>query len=692
MRGRLPQRTPQRGSIAVAAAVCITLMISVLAVIDIGFLYYYKREYQKAADLAALSGAKKLIVLEDGSRDCSAAQLAGEATAILNLENKGAMAPLQCGLWRPAEQTATSCAPGVADPRVNTSNPDLADAVRAVVTGTPPSWFLPSRTVSACAIALTLQPAAQLTIRSGLVSIDTQKSLLLNAVVGSLLGGTINLSAGSWSGLVGTDINLLKFLDALAIDLGLEVGNYAQVLTTDVALGRLLGVAADVLEQGHGTGDIAAAVGAIENLLALHLPGFDPLLKLGDLVEIGTGVPTAALDLGLNVLELIQGGAMLANGDSVASVDLPVVGVPGLATVRARIKVIEPPVLSSVGNPELAKQDPYGPDRIFVRTAQVRALVEVDLTGVTGLVSDLTSILSPLLTPLVNFLNSAGYGGLNLIGAVGNLLKDVFELLLTVCTNNCSSRNVVYTEVASQSHPLQVSIDAAAASARVTDYDCTSSKELESAAQTEIARLRIGRMDEDDLFSSNVIPIVDPSPIVEIGYRKVRPRKCVIVLGLGSCEDEQWQQPDGNWVTNAKATAKKYVISGLGVKVDSPVGNTTRPELVYMSPDLPEIWEEPAYQSISTSSVVSSLGTTLANININAYQTQPNGLLGNLLNGTFELIAGLISALQVVIGDVLGKILDPILNALLPLLGVDLATADVGANLTCEGGGAILID
>lgn len=676
----------QRGAVMVFAAIGLSVVVITLSLADIGFLYFYKREYQKAADLAAMAGARHLVSKVTGVRSCDDnARPAAVDNAARNLGGRSYSLQVECGRWNPRASTL--------DGRLDTSvDTDELDAVRAIVSGTPPRFlpFSPSPTITARAIAIADQPLAQLTIRSGVASINTEQSVLLNGIVGGFLGGSINLPVAAWTGLLNTDINLLNYLDALALDLGLDVGNYDQVLGTQVTVGQLLDVAADVLNRGGGTGEINAAIGGLNQLVGVNLPGLSQPVQLGELLGIQTGMPSSALDLGLNVLDLVQGGAQLASVGSVASVNLPVVGIPGVATIGVKLKAIEPPVPSAVGNPALARVNPNGPDRIYVRTAQVRALIDVDLSGVTGLANSLTDAVSPLLTPIINFLNTAGYGGLNLLNAVGNLLQDVFAVLLNICNNNCPSRNAIYAEALAQ--PLQISLDAAAANARVADYDCSAGKALDVAAETSVAYLRIGRMTESDVFSGAGTPTVDPVSVIEIGYRRVRPQSCVVILGLGSCSNEQWEQVNGTWLTNGKATARRYVISGLGLRVDAPVGSATFPDLQYSSPDLPEVGQPPEFQSISTSSVVGSLASTLQNVTIEPYASAPNGVLGNLLNGTIAFLAQVIANLQDVIRNVLAALLDPLLNTLLPLLGINLATAEVGANLSCDGGGATLVN
>lgn len=674
---RTPRHLPsrQRGSVIVFAAIGLSLAVILLSIADIGFMYYYKREYQKAADLAAIAGAKSLIS-STGVRSCSGgATPAAQLSATQNLGSKNYTLGIACGRWSPS-----------ATPRFDTTvSASSQDAVQAVITGTPPRFlpFVPTTQLRATAIAFADQPQAQLTIRSTLATVSTEQSALLNSIVGGLLGGSVNLPVAAWNGLLNTNVNLLSYLDALAVDLGINAGNYDQVLSTSVSVGRLLDVALDVLPTGTAP-DVSAGLNSLAQL-GLNLPQ----ITLGQLLDVNPGTASSALDIGLNLLQLVEGSVQLAGQNNVASASLPVT-IPGVTSATVKLKVIEKPQLSAVGNPALAKANPYGDDAIFVRTAQVRALVTINLSSVTNLVNNLTTALSPLLNPIVNFLNSTGqYASFNLLGAVGNLLKDVFELLFTACNNDCSSRNVVY--VSGLGQPLQLSIDAAGAEARVTDYNCTGGKSLSALPKTSIAHLRIGSMSESEVFSSST-PTVNPVSVVEIGYQKVRPRQCLIVLGIGSCSDEQWEQVNGTWLTNGKASAKKYVISGLGIKVDSSIGGTTSPTLVYNQPNLPEIGETPAYQSASSSSIVSSLSSTLQNVTLQPYQSTGGGVLGTLLTGTLSLLSGVISTVQGLISSVLAGLLDPILNTLLSALGVQLAASDVGAAMSCSGGGATLVD
>src|SRR3546814_16294867 len=81
---RMPHGEPgradsQRGSILVAASVFLIVGLILLGSIQIGYMYYMKREMQKAADLAALTGVQSIG--EGDAAGCQAAQDAAHAAA-----------------------------------------------------------------------------------------------------------------------------------------------------------------------------------------------------------------------------------------------------------------------------------------------------------------------------------------------------------------------------------------------------------------------------------------------------------------------------------------------------------------------------------------------------------------------------------------------------------------------------------
>lgn len=656
----------QRGSILVTVAVGLSVMVALLGAVDLGLLYYYKREYQKAADLAALAGSRQLSV------GCTEAAAAGIDNANANLSEHAHDTPvIQPGVWK----TTT-------DPRFVAGCTGDQNAVRALIFGSVPTIFLGTRNISAEAIARALEPVAQLRIRSTVADLDEG---LLNDVTGSLLGGAVSLSLASWEGLLGTDINLLSYLDALALELGVDAGNYDQVLGTDVTLGQLLGVAADVLNDGGGTGDVGAAVGGLDQLSVLSLPAFSPLLQLGDLLNIQSGTDAAGLDTGLNVLDLVQGSVQLASSQCAACIALPI-DLPGVAGVQVRTQIVEPPQLSAIGRPELARADPLGPDRIFVRTAQARTLVSIELPVVGALLDTVQALLnSSLLSGLSGTVNSLL--SLDLVGVVSSLS----------CVLACDFQKDVVDVRVLPSPRIDVYIELGEGQAHVTDYSCDEGKSLEVPTQTAAADIRIGSLGTSSADAAakvfakpSTTPQVDPVGLLDIGSYRARYR-CTLLLICNTT----WLSPTGTWVPN-QANAQRTAFSGggIGIKAIVPVAGTSGTE-DYSDPpsgDLPDLGEEPSWHDVSSTQIVDSLSDALTDLELQFYEPSNGNLLGGVLSLVGATANTLVDTLSGIIDAALGPLLDPLVDFLVSGLGLGINQVDVGANLSCEGGGGTLVE
>lgn len=667
-------RRRQRGSILVSTGAGLALLITLLGAVDLGLMYYYKREYQKAADLAALAGSQQLMM------GCATAVTAGNDNATANLASlDGDATTIQPGLWNSGSNPRFSSLLGAGN-----CNTD-ANAVRALVLGTVPTFFFGGVNLSAEGIALASAPIAQLTIRSSLATVNGG---LLNDVIGPLLGGSVSLSAVSWQGLVDTDINLLSFLDALALDLGVSAGNYDQVLGADVTLGQLLGVAADVLSQGGGTGDVGVAAGALDQLSVLNLPAFSPLLQLGDILNIQSGTPRSGLDTTLNVFDLVQGSAQLASSECVACVTLPV-NLPGVAGVQVRTQIIEPPQLSAIGRPDLAAAAPLGPDKIFVRTAQVRTLVSVDLPIVGAVQTGLEALLnSSLLTGINGAVNSLLT--LNLVDLVGSLS----------CLIACDIQRDVMDIKVLPTPRIDVYIAAGDGEAYVSDYDCDGGKSLDVPTRTAAADIRVGKMGTSAADAASKVfakpsttPVVDPVALLDIGSYRAR-YECTLLLFCTTT----WRTSKGTWVSTANKLAQaqrtEFSGGGIGVKAVVPVAGTNGTEMFSDPPTggLPDVGEEPAWETVSSTEIVDSLTDTLGGLEPQFYQPSNGNLLGTVLATVGSVANTLVSTLSGIIDAVLAPLLDPLVDFLLESLGLNLNQVDVGANLSCEGGGGTLVE
>lgn len=670
----------QRGAISIQGLIWLSVALICLMTIDVGHVFWQKRELQRIADMSALAGAT-------GSTQAvceSSARLNARANGLRDTGGGTDTSAVQCGNWDSQPSGGSVPAP------TEYFRPNITpyNAARVTVSRSVPYFFMfnsqsQGRTISATATAARSLPRAALSIRSTLVNIDSTKAGLLNAVVGGLLGGSVNVSLVGWQGIANTKINLLSYLDQLAINLNLSAGQYDQLLQTDIGVGDLLQAAIDALRRGGDTAE--ATLNAIAGLIELHgqIPGGAPLIKLADLLRIASGTPASGLDLGLDVFQLVQGMVQVANSKSAVIASVPI-ALPGVGNITVKSKVIEPPQISAVGNPALARLDPMGENRIFVRTAQIRTLISIELGGLLGTVNSLLQAVLNQLAPLTSFINDVL--NLKLVAALGNFLGGLICPLL----GPCPSVDSLHAKIA-PSPRIDIGLGVGGGRAYVENYSCAGSqdKTLSVPASTAVAELQIGQFGgtlpeaENAFFSSVEIPQTSPVSIIEIGRQTVRPDSCLLVT---LCSGLKWKKGSG-W-TDKQNEADFVLESALGLRADTTVAGT--PEtLLYVAPDasnLPDI-DSPlptAYKPVNATNVVGSLKDTLANIEIKAYRSTSSGTLGNVLYSVTMLIDQLLSTLRGVISGLLSPLLDPLLNFLLETLGVNVATTEVGARLTCN--------
>ncbi|MFJ3467269.1 pilus assembly protein TadG-related protein [Pseudomonas sp. NPDC090201] len=654
------RRERQRGAIGLMAALTMALaLLCTLVVVDSGRLYMEKRTLQRVADMAALEAAS----LNGNCIGASSAKAYATQSATRNgftvIDASRTLTTL-CG----------TLAVGANSRRAFTLDASRSDAIQVTVSHSVPrsiaagiGAMFGSATpadVALTAVAVAAKPSppmAQLTIRSSLLSVNVDQSRAnsLNSALSALLGSTVNLSLASWKGLLDTDVNLLKFADQLAIALNVKAGDYTQLLATNTTLTKLIGASISALQQSGATATITAAINGLTSLqTAVAGSGAgSSLVKLGDLLNVQSGTPSAGLDAGLQAFQLVQTLAQLANSKNAAAITQSI-SVPGLALISAKVKVIEPPQLSAVGNPLLAKADPMGANRIYVRTAQVRALVTVDLpllTGVVGLVNTVAGLTGPLTSTVNGLLN------LNL-SAVGCLLG-------TKCTQTDP-------QVLPNGVKVSLGLELAAANAHVTDVNCTTdaTKTLTTQTNTALATVRVGTIDETTFFSSLTPTNADPLAIVDIGTKA-----CSNLLLIPLTCDPR----------------KPFAAGGLGLTLNtSLVGNAAPYTYVFNQP--PELTKPPAMQPAPPNDIVNSLSTTLSGISINQFGPNANATgLGALLNTVASTFSGVTSLVGALIKSTLSPLLDPLLNSLLSNLGIDVTNIDIGANLSCHPGQAQLV-
>jgi uncharacterized membrane protein len=456
-----------------AALTLAMALVFLLVVVDSGRLYLEKRNLQRVADMAALEAATR-------GGDCLAGASAvtyASASAQRNgfaIPSAGRTLAVACGVVNV----------NAGNIRVFAADPSKSEAIRVIASHVVPQSLVgglgamfggaPANStinLSATAVAgVAGPPVAQLSIRSTLVDVN-----LLNGFLSGLSGAPINLTIANWNGLVAANINLLKYMDQLAIDLHVTAGDYTQLLGADATVGQLLRAAATVAQANGATADVQTGLNGLASTVVNPLK-----VHLGDILQLQTGSTASGLNANVNAFQLVQAFIELGNSKSAVTGTLPV-NLLGLGLgATANIKVIEPPQLSVVGNPALAKLAPLGANRIYVRTAQVRVLVSVDLSLATNLLGVVTSTLSVV----------TGLLGLELY-----VLPD---------------------------HNLDVSLEAGGGSSYVTDYTCVSetNKSLTAFTTTTVAELRVGRVNSN--WASSAGPMsVTPFTLLDIRHAGV---------------------------------------------------------------------------------------------------------------------------------------------------------------------------
>jgi uncharacterized membrane protein len=650
--------TRQRGAIGLMAAATLSLaVVLMLLVVDTGRLYMEQRKLQRVVDNAALEAVSRGGNCLPG---LTAASYVGQSAVrngfIVDTNNTlattcGTLVTAATGLRTFTVDATQAAAVKVAASRTLTTS--FAGGVQALFSGSAVSL---NTTLNASAVAAKpQQTVAQLNIRSTLASIDTAQSNILNPIFSGLLGGNVNLTALGWDGLLNTDINLLSYLNQLAINLNVAAGNYSQLLNTQATVTQLIQAAATVVQRSGATAEVMTALGNLQ-LAAINAAP----VKLGDILQLQSGTTAAGLDANLQLLQLIQGVVQLANSKSAVAATLPI-SVLGLANVTVRVKVIEPPQFSAIGDPALAKADPLGPNRIYVRTAQIRTMLSVSLPVLSG-VSGLRDAVSGLVGGLTSTLNAAL--GLNLVAVLNSV----------ICLG-CHQLDPLLLQSA-----IDISLDVGGAITYVTDYSCPTGtagiKSLTAHTITSIADLKLGEIDPTNAFSSSAEPTVTPLPLIDLGTAT-----CYRVVGLGSCD------PNSHVA---------FTAGGIAIMLDTKVAKNTQ-DLIYSSATPfatpANLKLPPSVITVApTNNIVNSLANTLAGINLIVYKPVGSNPLGAILNVAGSLISDVTAILQPLITSLLSPLLDPLLNNLLKALGINLMDVDVGANMTCgQTGKAYLV-
>lgn len=381
-------RNNQGGSILIMAAITISTAIILLASIDIGFLFYQKRELQKVADLAALAGAQQLVhAISNNETSCDSTS----ANAVNNARANGfkGQVTAQCGQWTPQTPFSTG------------NNFSVSNAVSIQIEKIPDSFFSNSHRVHARAIATgsPTSPIAVFSVGSRLLRIE-------NGVVPGLLS-TLGLNiaqfdALSYKGLANTSITLGSLLKALGftIPVSADIGTIKEI----VSLNTNSGCGGGFCPLGELLGAIKA--GDQDQLLDVNTLGLSveqlalPVKLLTD--ETGRGIFSlletangkAALNANINALDLISTGVGTANNLHHKAINLSInptgaiSTLPTISKISTDIGIVEKPSIGIGGEGTKAYSSQV---RLFTRIESnllnanlIKADIPLSITLVNG--------------------------------------------------------------------------------------------------------------------------------------------------------------------------------------------------------------------------------------------------------------------------------------------------------------------
>jgi uncharacterized membrane protein len=332
----------QRGGMSVTMMLVMLGLVTMLGLVEIGYLYWAKRDVQKIADLSALAGAQRLDLCSANRADNSAAR----SNALQANRFPGTLT-VRCGDWNPTHTTADHFVDSAASAPVNAVK---VSAERPVLPFFGQTGGLPQ--VRAQAVATRAPPLAVFSVGSQLLRVNGNTPLGgVLKLVGVDLDQTTLLGYDGLAQARITPGGLLKAL-GIPVDANISIGDFNSLLAAHkVSLGQLLDATASVLSQSGVTN---VDLRALKDALAAKLDINQLNLQLGSNAE-GSGLfgsivapdgpASAALQAEVNALDLITTSISIANsGKGVAVNNLNVLGL-----VQAKAAIIEPPSIAIGG-------------------------------------------------------------------------------------------------------------------------------------------------------------------------------------------------------------------------------------------------------------------------------------------------------------------------------------------------------
>lgn len=378
----LASRRRERGSFAMMTVIFMTAAIAILGMIDIGNVFFQRRDMQRIADMSAMAGVQRV------DNTCSMSPGVAKLSATTNGLNvgNGDTITVSCGRWDPTFYAGPSYYSASANPGTSgDANARQWNAVQVKVTRSVPYFFLgPSRNVQASSTARATAidvfsvgaTLAQLggTSCSGTPASSSANPGLVNGLLSGLLGSAsgLNLSLVSYQALACTNVKLADLAAAAG------VGTISQLLALKLSLSQFLSLVANAAQQTSvANANLQASIGALQALVKANVNGGN--VNLGGangLLNVALADTQSAASATVNLLDLIMVGAEVANSNNAVAVNVPSVNLGGLTGTQLQVQIISPP---SIGIGEGGINPATGAWRTTASTAAVGLYLVVDL-------------------------------------------------------------------------------------------------------------------------------------------------------------------------------------------------------------------------------------------------------------------------------------------------------------------------
>ncbi|WP_080423658.1 TadG family pilus assembly protein [Burkholderia ubonensis] len=635
-RDRLRMRG-QRGAVSVLATVWVLVAFVTLGAIDIGNLFFQRRDLQRIADLSALAAVQSL---DPSDTSCGAANTAAlnnaRANETSNTVTTGAPARGQdqvaatCGRWDPqvyAGRPAYFAPAASGMTQLNATQVTVTRTMRYSFLGVVSMLGAGPGTMSATATARA-SAIDTFSISATLASVDP---VWLNGILSALLGTSVSLTLADYQALAGANIKLLGISTALGA--GTVNGLVDLSVTVPTLIGNLSAyVGALQAGGGNGPGYVAqlqAASTALGKLAGASVGNTTVVVANAPnaLLNISLGNPQSGADAQVNLLDLLTTAAQVAaynKGHAVSlntGVTLPL-GASGFNVVSLQLQVLNPPSIA-VGEAGLL---PNGTWRTQASSAQIGVYLNVQTPSI----------------PITGALGLSGLIDLTLSG---------INLPIYLLVGGPAVASLAATKCGSATTPSTTTIVATPGIAKL----CISAPPSGTLNLSNVSTCPpAGTLQLLNLQASTLL-----SPPVSLGVSASISNPVLQIVGTASSSAPYAGYPS--------ATPYHFCNAPAGLATPVSCGSGWVSPSTASSPN--------SYWTTYVNNLGASLGTALSNINLNAITILGIPIpLGPLLNAIGSLV------LQPVLSA-----LDAVLVPILGLLGVQVGQATVHQiSLTCN--------